>query len=142
MIKELNLRAKQIGGIVGVSERTVNQWVYYYNKKGEAGIKSMLRGGRRENREIMSIEQEKAFLDTLISRAEKGLIIITKTIKEEVEKYIGKGISLDYVYDLLHRNNWRKVTPRPRHPKTKIEVQEEFKKNFQSYWRPPLRVSE
>jgi hypothetical protein len=37
-------------------------------------------------------------------------------------------VSLAYVYRLLHRHGWRKLGPRPRHPKAQPAVQERFKK--------------
>ncbi|MGA2937216.1 MAG: winged helix-turn-helix domain-containing protein [Syntrophobacteraceae bacterium] len=50
-------------------------------------------------------------------------------------------MSKDYLYDLLHRHDWRKVVPRLRRPKADVEKQEEFKKNSRSWWQPPPRAS-
>ena len=54
---------------------------------------------------------------------------------------LGRTVSDDYIYDLLHRQGWGKVAPRPRHPKSEPEAQEEFKKNPRKSWQPPAKPS-
>ncbi len=56
-------------------------------------------------------------------------------IKEDIEKIIKKEVSKDYLYDLLHRNGWRKIMLRPKHPKSNKEEQEAFKKKCR-IWLP------
>jgi len=41
---------------------------------------------------------------------------------------IGHEVNDSTMYRLLHRHGWRKVMPRPRHPKSDLETQERFKK--------------
>jgi hypothetical protein len=41
----------------------------------------------------------------------------------------GKEVSLGYVYRLLHRHQWRKLGPRPRHVQAHPQAQEDLKKN-------------
>ena len=41
---------------------------------------------------------------------------------------IGHKVDDSTMYRLLHRHGWRMVTPRPRHPKSDLETQEQFKK--------------
>ena len=135
LIKTKGFNAKQIGEMVGISPRTVHQWTYYYNKYGEIGLVVEGSGGRR--RMLMSWEEEKALLDNLVEDATRGLIVIVHGLKKRVEEKIGKKVSKDYTYDLLHRHGWRKIVPRPSHPKRNKVKQEEYKKNFLSWW-PPL----
>lgn len=42
----------------------------------------------------------------------------------------GHPIHKTSIYRLLKRHNGRKITPRPKHPKSKEEQQEKFKKEF------------
>ena len=58
-----------------------------------------------------------------------------KTIQNKAEEVLKKPVSIYYAYDLLHRHGWRKVSPRPQHPKSNIEAQEEFKKKFRKQYR-------
>lgn len=58
-------------------------------------------------------------------------------IKGEIESKVNHPVSLDYIWKIFKRHNWTKKAPRPEHPKTDYEKQEEFKKNFLRIWQPP-----
>jgi transposase len=93
---------------------------------GEEGIVSHSRGGNRTS--FLSWQKKEELLSEIGKRAEKGLLVVVKTIKAEIEARIGRTVSKDYPYDLLYRHGWRKVVPRPKHPKQDTETQEDFKK--------------
>ncbi len=42
----------------------------------------------------------------------------------------GQAVARSTVYRLLERHGWRKVVPRPRHPKADIAAQATFKKTL------------
>lgn len=134
IIMSENMQTVKVAKLLGLSEQTIYKWVYLYNNFGKEALVLKGRGGRRSS--YMSVEEEKAFLDEQIKKAQQGLIVIAKSIKEETEKKLGRAVSKDYPYDLLHRHGWRKVVPRPAHPKKNKERQEEFKKNYR-IWLPP-----
>jgi transposase len=133
------LQAEIIAEYVGTTKGTVHQWVYQYNHDGPDGFTLQGRGGRRFG--FLSLEEEAELLDSIRPRAEKGRILNAFAIKEQIEERLAKKVSKDYLYDLLHRHKWRKVMPRPQHPKADKEKQEEFKKNFRSWWQPPKKTS-
>lgn len=85
------------------------------------------RGGRR--RELMSIEEEKAFLVPWIAQAEIGGVLVVAPIHLALEERVGHKVPKSTVYRLLARHGWRKVTPDTRHPKGDEAVRDEFKKN-------------
>ncbi len=76
----------------------------------------------------MSIDQETAFLSKFIEEAKAGGVIVVREIKRTYEKAIGHTVPKSTVYRMLARHGWRKIAPRPRHPKADIEKQEAFKK--------------
>jgi len=135
LAKAKGFSANEIADMIGVSVFTVNKWVYNYNRKGEESIYSQKRGGNRTS--YLSWEEEEALLSEIAKRAEKGQIVIVRMIKTEIESKLGHAVSKDYPYDLLHRHGWRRVVPRPKHPKQDPEKQDEFKKNSRNTWRPP-----
>jgi Winged helix-turn helix len=49
-------------------------------------------------------------------------------LKAGYEKAIGHATSDSTVYNLLHRHGWRKLMPRPFHPKRDLAAQNAFKK--------------
>jgi len=89
---------------------------------------SKKKGGRR--RENMSKENEIKFLEGVKNEASSGLVVTAKNVLQKAKDNLMKTISGSYVYDLLKRNDWRKIAPRPRNPISTIEDQEDFKKKF------------
>ncbi len=85
------------------------------------------RGGR--HRELMSLEDEKAFLAPWVEQAEIGGVLIVSPIHLAFEERIGHKVPKSTVYRLLARHGWRKVTPDTRHPRSDASAQEDFKKN-------------
>ena len=91
-------------------------------------------GGRR--RENMSREREKEVLEPFLERARNGGILVVPQIKAELETALGRSLSLSSVYNMLHRNGWRKLMPDKRHPKGDPVAQEAFKKNSPKHSPP------
>jgi transposase len=133
------LRVEQVAEYIGITKGTVYQWVFQYNHEGPESFQLRGRGGRRFG--LMSFEEEADFLEHLRAEAARGEIVGAFWLRERLEKKLGHKVSKDYLYDLLHRHDWRKVVPRPRHPNADVEKQEEFKKNSRSWWQPPPRAS-
>lgn len=86
------------------------------------------RGGRR--RENMSVKRERDVLAPFLERASRGGILVVGQIKGEIEASLGRKMALSSVYNLLHRHGWRKLAPDKRHPKSDVQAQQEWKKNF------------
>jgi hypothetical protein len=77
----------------------------------------------------MSKEEEAAFLAPFFDKAIHGGILIVGEIKSALDKRMGRKTALASTYNLLHRNNWRKLAPDKRHTKTDVDAQLEWKKN-------------
>jgi len=123
-----------ISPLVGLSKPSIYKIVERYNKEGPLAIKCKLRGGRRNA--LLSVNEEEQLFINLEEQASKGLIKTANDIREVVELKVGKAVSDDFLWDLLHRNGWKKKMPRPHHPKRDIKQQAEFKKNFLKSWKP------
>ena len=59
-------------------------------------------------------------------------MIIAAPVQQAYQEHLGYPVHASIVYRALHRQGWRKVQPRPQHPKTDAGVQEEFKKSFRN----------
>lgn len=126
-LTHLRHSAPEIADLLQVSTPSVWLWVKQYNRQGPEGLNRQGRGGRRWS--FLSWEEEEALLQCWEERALRGEILTAPQMLPDVEQAVGKPVSLDYVYRLLHRHQWRKLGPRPRHLKANRELQEEFKKN-------------
>jgi transposase len=118
--------AKEIALDMGVSEHTVHCLIAAYNREGEKAVETKGKGQRQKAN--LTIEEEKEFLKPFFEKAEKGQITTAGEIKKSLENSLGHTVHKTTVYRLLNRHGWRKIAPRPAHPKTDKEKQEDFKK--------------
>jgi transposase len=84
----------------------------------------------------MTLDEERAFLAEHLAQAESGDLLTAKQLASALEKKLGQEISIDYIYGLLHRHQWRKLTPHPHHAKQDPAIMEVFKKNFRKRSTP------
>ena len=118
--------ASEVAKIVGKKVGMIYQIALRYKKWGLDGLTNKPRGGRKWS--YMSLEEEKNLLDSLIEKASKGLVVISKIVRNAAEEKLGHPVSADYAEDLLNRHGWRKIMPRSKHPESSTQEQEEFKK--------------
>jgi transposase len=123
-----------ISPVVGLSKPSIYKIVEGYNTHGPSTINVKPRGGRRNA--LLSVEEEQQLFKSFEQQASKGLIKTANDIRQVIELKVGKPVSDDFLWDLLHRNGWKKKMPRPHHPKREIQQQDEFKKNFPKSWAP------
>lgn len=126
---KLGLSNEQIAVAVGWSANTVRVWHSRYLRHGEDVLVGAGRGGRRHA--YLKPEEEASLLESFIEQAERGGILVVAEIKAAYEDAIGHSVPKSTVYRMLARHGWRKVAPRPRHPKGNPAAQEAFKKNSQ-----------
>lgn len=118
---------KQIARITGYSVGTVYNLHSRYFKEGDRIFDLGSPGGR--NAAYMNPSDEAAFLEPFIKVGDAGGILEVGPIHKAHCAILDKEIPLSTTYRLLHRHGWRKIEPRPRHPRSDQEVQERFKKN-------------
>lgn len=121
--------AKEIALDVGLSTQTVHNLISTYNRFGPSSVEVSGRGQRQ--RAYLTKAEEIEFLKPFIAKAEKGEIATILIIKKSLELLLGFQVNKSTVYRLLERNGWRKIVPRPKHPKRDIEQQKSFKKTLE-----------
>ena len=122
----LGASAKNIAQVVGWTTGTVRVMHSQYAKEGDAFFEIAQRGGR--HRQNMTIEEEARFLEPFYDRAKSGGILVASEIKRAYEAVLGRQVAESTVYRMLARHGWRKIAPRPRHPKADPAAQAAFKK--------------
>jgi transposase len=124
LLRESGMTQPAIAEAMGVSLSTVNRAHMAYDQGGLKTLGPKPCGGRK--RENMTIAQEKALLARFAKAAGTGEMLNIHDLKRAYEQAIGHGTST--VYDLLARHGWRKLMPRPFHPRQDIAAQNAFKK--------------
>ena len=105
---------------------TVNRAHMAYDGGGIKALKPKPIGGRQ--RENMTLSKEKALLAGFVRAAGAGEMLNIHDLKAAYEQAIGHPTSNSTVYNLLDRHGWRKLMPRPFHPKRNLAAQNAFKK--------------
>jgi transposase len=122
----LGSSAAEIAQLLGWSPATVHVIHSRWAKEGDAIFELRGRGGRHHQH--LSPEQEAQVLAPFVARANAGGMLKVAEIQKAYEQRVGRAVAASTVYRLLERHGWRKVVPRPRHPKANPAAQAAFKK--------------
>lgn len=122
----LGSSAGEIARLLGWSTATVHVMHSRWAKEGEALFEVRPRGGRRH--QYLSPEDEAALLSPFVARAKAGGMLTVIEVQRAYEERVGRTVARSTVYRLLERHGWRKVVPRPRHPKADVAAQAAFKR--------------
>ena len=126
LLRESGMAQPAIATAMGVSLSTVNRAHMAFDHGGLAALKPKPNGGRKHQN--MTVPEEKALLARFARAAGAGEMLNIHDLKAAYEKAIGHATSDSTVYNLLHRHDWRKLMPRPFHPKRDLVAQIAFKK--------------
>jgi len=132
LLRESGMTQPLIAAAMGVSLSTVNRAHMAYDHGGVKALKPRPSGGRK--RENMTLEEEKALLARFAKAAGAGEMLNIHDLKAAYEKAIGHETSKSTIYNLLARHGWRKLMPRPFHPRRDITAQNAFK----NVWPAPV----
>jgi len=130
------MQSTEIASALRLSVRTVRAVQAAFIRRGSEALRVSPQGGRR--RQSMAPEEEKAFLDGFAVAAKDASLLVVSEIKAAFEERLGRSVHKTTVYRLLKRHGWRKVVPRPRHPKKEAEAAEAFKKGASRTGSPSL----
>jgi len=122
----INVPDQTIGQLIGRSRPTVVRLRKRFRESCSDQASRRNRGGRRYG--YLTLEQELQFLSPFFDQASQGGILIASEIKRAYEAVVGHNVAKTTVYRMLDRHGWRKIMPRPRHPKSDVEAQDGLKK--------------
>lgn len=122
----LGSSAREIAQLLGWSTATVHVMHSRWARQGEAIFEVRARGGRRHQH--LTPGQEQELLAPFVQRAQAGGMLTVAELQQAYRERVGKEVARSTIYRLLDRHGWRKVVPRPRHPKADVAAQGAFKK--------------
>lgn len=122
----LGSTAAEIARLLGWSTATVHVLHSRWAREGDAVFDVRARGGRHH--QYLTPEQEAEVLAPFVERANAGGMLAVAEIQQAYQDRAGKSVAASTIYRLLQRHGWRKVAPRPRHPKADLAAQAAFKK--------------
>jgi transposase len=117
----------EVARAVGLSPSRVKRIWSEYFARGEPALTGPGRGGRR--RENMTRPEEERLLAEFSAAAEEGGVLVVNDVKAAYERRVDRTVPKSTVYRMLARHGWRKIAPRPLHPKNDPDQAGAFKKN-------------
>lgn len=119
---------ERIALVTGLSVNTVRVLHSRYLREGDAFLVGRPgRGGRR--RSLLTPSEEAALLQRHVKSAGEGRMIEAGRFRQDYERQAGHAVAASTVYRLLAKAGWRKVVPRPSHPKKDPAAEAQFKKS-------------
>ncbi|MGU7878204.1 winged helix-turn-helix domain-containing protein, partial [Streptococcus suis] len=109
------LSYKEITNLIGYSKYTIWSLQRKYELEGISALVRETRGGR--NRQYLTLQEEEAFLKEQLTASLNGEFVTINSLYEAYQKRVGHPTTKEGFYAILKRHGWRKVTPRPEHPK-------------------------
>lgn len=127
------LKASEISRILGWPIGCVWNFHSLYKKTGEKAFDIESKGGRYHQN--LSFSEEVALIESFTEDGSKGGILEVSKVKEAYEQKLGREVHKTCIYRALHRQGWRKIAPRKKHPKNDPEAMETFKKTSHHWYR-------
>lgn len=115
MLRGKGYTVKATAEITGLTPKTITDCTRRYLENGVEELLLERRGGRRH--ENMTYEEEVIFLSKFDEKIEAGAIITINAMHEAYQKELGRSTYISGFYQMLKRHGWRRIKPRPAHPK-------------------------
>jgi transposase len=123
---EGGMSAAGISRAVKWSAHTVRVVQRRFIESGAGSFADRKRGRKTPPR--MTFQEEETFLAEFNAAAAEASVLVAGEIKAAWEARLGRTVHKSTLYRMLKRHGWRKVAPRPRHPRQDPEAAEAFKK--------------
>jgi transposase len=139
-----DLSTEAIAQAVGLSVSHVRRVWSEYLRGGLAAGQGRPKGGRRHQN--LTLSQERSLLAPWQQQAQRGKLVTARSIKTDYEKRLGRAVPDSTVCRLLARHQWRRIVPRPKHPKDNPAARAALKKTSSqsgrgSGWAPAATVA-
>ena len=123
---ERRMSAAEIAMVLGMNANSVRIVQRRFIAEGASVFKGAPKGPKGPF--LMSFAEEARFLEKYRDAAVDGSMLTAADIKAAWEGALGRRVHKTTLYRMLKRHGWRKVVPRPRHPKQDPGAVDAFKK--------------
>ena len=129
IMRHENKGNEEISARTGYNVRYITTLMGQYKKQG---LEEFIRIKQTSHNRNMSVEQEAKVLAKFEEQADAGHELTVNQIRQGLESELGKETSVAYAYRVLKRHGWRKVMPRPKHPKAAGKEEQDSLKKLKS----------
>jgi transposase len=123
-----NKTPETIAKELGLHPRTIYKHQQRYLAEGFSAFEQGVPGPKGPR--LLKTEEEMKLFASFKEEASQGQLLNVVKIKACFEETLGKPCATSTIYLAIHRNNWSKKQPRPRHPQGDEEAKCLFKKTI------------
>lgn len=125
----------------GMDRQTLRDWVHRFNDQGLAGLSNdNTKGGRRAR---LTLEQKAELAEVVRKGPDVKVDGVVRWRRIDLQAVIRDRFNVELaertIGTILHELGFRRLSPRPFHPKKDNEAQEAFKKTSRTLFPPPCR---
>ena len=120
--------APEIATVLGYTRRTIQNWIYAYNRLGIEGLKESPGRGNNSRLNHDQIQWLRQRIEQGPLPEDKVCVFHAADIKRIIKKQFGISYHVRSVRRLLKRLGYSYVSSRPEHPKGDPDERETFKK--------------
>ena len=115
--------AREAARVLGVHERSVQQWIAWYRAGGVAEVAAHRKAGKGSRARLTIVQQ-----DTLVAEAATGRFRTAAEVVGWVKEAFGVTYTVSGMHQLLRRRHCRPKIPRPLAEKADLAAQAAWKK--------------
>jgi transposase len=119
--------ADHIARVLGCSRRSVQTWVTHYNQAGPQALAERPHTGRPPRLAGPDLLRFQERLEAGPTPEDRVCTFRGRDLQAILAQEFGAFLSLQAVYNLLHRHGFSSLMPRPQHPEADEELQAIFK---------------
>ena len=120
--------APQIAELLGYARRTVQNWIYAYNRQGIEGLKESSGRGNKSKLNEDQIQWLRQRIEQGPTEKDRICVFHAVDIQRIIKKQFGINYHVRSVRKLLKRLGYSYVSSRPEHPKGDPQRRQAFKK--------------
>ncbi len=127
-LAQMDKTAPEIATVLGYTRRTVQNWIYAYNRHGIEGLKESPGRGTNSKLNEDQIQWLRQRIEQGPTQEDKVCVFHAVDIQRIIKKQFGISYHVRSIRRLLKRLGYSYVSSRPEHPKGDQGKREAFKK--------------
>ncbi len=122
--------AEQVAEILGYCRRTIQNWIYAYNRQGLSGLDEAVGRGQKSRLNPDQLQWLRQRIDEGPKPEDHVCVFHAGDLQRIIKQQFGICYSIRSIQRLLRKLGYRYLKPRPEHPKGDPQARMAFKKKL------------
>ena len=122
--------APEIAKLLGYTRRTIQSWIYSYNRQGLDGLREDAGRGNKSKLNSDQIRWLRQRIEQGPAKHDDACVFHAADIQKIIHSQFGVAYHIRTVGRILNRLGYRYISSRPEHPKGNPQDRDAFKKKY------------